>query len=83
MRYRNMKTGAVINTPCTISGKDWKEISPAGFSLPKEKKEEVQEEPKEPVVEEKVSEPEEPKKEESQKAEKKGGGAVIRPKKGK
>lgn len=37
-RYKNIKTGFVFDTSCTLSGKDWKEIS---GPLPiKEKKEE-------------------------------------------
>ena len=82
MRDRNIVTGAVINSPCMISGKNWQELSPAGFPLNKGEKEEVQEEVKEEPV--KTEEPEEEPKKEAKKADtKKSGGAVIRPKKGK
>lgn len=39
MRYKNTKTGAVIDSPCTINGKNWIEVV----------KEEVKEEVKKPV----------------------------------
>jgi len=38
MRYKNTKTGAVIDSPCSIKGKNWIE-----------EKEEVKEEVKKPV----------------------------------
>lgn len=28
MLYENTKTGAIINSPCTISGGDWVEVKP-------------------------------------------------------
>lgn len=28
MKYRNIRTGAKINSPCAISGGDWVEIKP-------------------------------------------------------
>lgn len=29
MKYRNVKTGFVLDTPCIISGKDWEVLSPS------------------------------------------------------
>lgn len=48
MIYKNMKTGAVIDSPCTISGGDWELQEP-------ETKEEAIEEPE--TEEEPVEEP--------------------------
>jgi len=39
MRYKNIKTGAVVDSPCAIKGKNWIELV----------QEEVQEEVKKPV----------------------------------
>ena len=49
MIYKNMKTGAVIDSPCTISGGDWELQEP-------ETKEEAIEEPE--TKEEAIEEPE-------------------------
>lgn len=85
MRYRNMVTGAVIDSNSVISGANWQELTPAGCSFGK--KPEVSEE-KEPekVVEETVEEevaPVQQDKEEKKNPEKPAGGAVIKPRKGK
>lgn len=79
MIYRNLKTGAVINTPCKISGKDWQETAPAGFPL--KEKEVVPEETTEEPAKEKA-EAEAPK-EEPKEEKKATKGATIKPKKGK
>lgn len=34
MRYKNMKTGAVVETDCVCRGADWQEEKPARSSVP-------------------------------------------------
>lgn len=80
MIYRNMKTGAVINTPCKISGKDWQEATPAGFPLKKQEVAPVQQEEPEKAE---AEAPKEEAKEEAKEEKKPSKGATIRPKKGK
>lgn len=41
-KYKNIKTGFVFETSCTLSGKDWREIS---SSLPIKKEEREEEKP--------------------------------------
>ena len=43
MKYRNTKTGAVVETACNVTGKNWEPIKPA---KPAPKKEPVTEAPK-------------------------------------
>lgn len=38
MKYRNIKTGAIIDSPCTISGGDWVEVKPEKEEKSKKKK---------------------------------------------
>lgn len=90
MRYRNTKTGAVIDSNSVISGDDWQEIAPAGFAVKKElaipKEAPEKGETEAPIPEEKPEAAEEPAKEPEQEekpAKEKGKGAVIKPKKGK
>ena len=83
MRYRNMVTGAVIDSNSVISGANWQELTPAGCSFGK--KPEVSEE-KEPEkdVEEAVEEEVAPVQQEEKKDEApKAKGATIKPRKGK
>lgn len=83
MIYRNVKTGAVINTPCKISGKDWQEASPAGYPLRK-KEEAPEEKTGKPAEEEKeAAEADGSERKQAKTEEKKAPakGAVIRPKK--
>ena len=82
MLYRNLKTGAVINTPCMISGKDWQELSPAGFPMKKDT-EKTTEETEKAEAETPKEEPKAEIKEEPKEEKKTTKGATIRPKKGK
>lgn len=79
MRYRNLVTGAVINTPCVISGEDWQAMDPAGPSLSKKKVAQVEKAEPEEV---KAEAPKEEPKEEPKETKKPSRGAVIKPKKG-
>lgn len=90
MRYKNVVTGAILDSPCEISGGNWQALPPAG--IPLKKKEPVKkEEPVEIEPEETVSEPEPGEKEEApaKKADKKSApneknrGAIIKARKGK
>lgn len=38
MKYRNKKTGAIIDSPCFISGGDWVEVKPEKEEKKKSKK---------------------------------------------
>ena len=43
MRYRNTKTGAIIDSPCTISGGDWAEYTNEAKEIIEETEDEVEE----------------------------------------
>lgn len=43
MRYRNTKTGAIIDSPCTISGGDWVEYTNEAKEIIEEIEDEVEE----------------------------------------
>lgn len=46
MLYENTKTGAIINSPCTISGGDWVEVKPEKVTEEKPKKDTKKKAPK-------------------------------------
>ena len=82
MRYRNMVTGAVIDSNSVISGANWKELTPAGCSFGKKPEVSEEKEPEKVVaeaVEEVAPVQQEEKKDEAPKAK----GATIKSKKGK
>ena len=47
MTYRNVKTGAVIETTAAVSGGDWQEVKPVGPPAPAQ--EAAQPKPKQPA----------------------------------
>lgn len=84
MIYRNVKTGAVINTPCKISGKDWQEASSAGYPLGKKEyktPEVIAEEPAKKKTEAAEADGSERKQAKTEEKKAPAKGAVIRPKK--
>ena len=39
MKYRNVKTGAVISSPCSLSGENWVEVKASAQPVPEERAE--------------------------------------------
>lgn len=88
MRYRNLVTGAVLETNSVISGDNWQELAPAGFAVKKEEVAPVQQEAPDEKTEdapkeEKPEKTDDTAKEPEQEKPAKAKGAVIKPKKGK
>ena len=89
-KFRNIKTGAVIEVKSRMSGGDWEPLAEnaaeaAGNDAEPEADEDEPEETAEPAGEEELEEvaPVQHDKEEKKNPEKPAGGAVIKPRKGK
>ncbi|MBR1470687.1 MAG: hypothetical protein IJ600_03480 [Lachnospiraceae bacterium] len=86
MRYRNVKTGVILDTPCLISGNGWQEETSASIA-PEEETEadsgEAEEEPEEPKAEQAEEKKEVAPVQQETVQKETAKGAVIKPKKGK